>query len=151
MADHLKVHMGTTSSIENMDITKVDKPSFITNMESLLDNKKSNLAMKKVNTKVPRVVLKFFKMYCVRQGEFRKTIFNLMLKQFLEKQKVLPFSLIINIHNQEINFNDVEEANFEFEEVLFRQVQEFKIQNRVTLAEIYTQVIIQFLEANREQ
>lgn len=151
MKDLINIHMGSTPNTVNLNTIKAEKPSFITNIESLLKIDKLEIPMKKVNTKIPKIVLKSFKLYCVRQGKFRKTIFNEMLKQFLEKQKLLPFSIIPEIHMQEIDFSDVEEANFEFEEVLFKLVQEFKIENRLTLAQIYTQVIIQFLEENREQ
>jgi len=132
----------------NFDITTVidqKKPSFIPNMDDLKKTKKPQKIKKKVNTKVPKQVLTAFLMYCVRENQFRKEAFTEMLRQFFHDPQEQSFAKVNTINGKPIDFKELEEANFEFDLELFSEVQAFKVVNRLTYIDIYTQVIVQFL------
>lgn len=140
------MYVGSIPKSADTSVMDQKKPSFIPNMDALKKTKTAKKPMKKVNTKVPKQVLTSFLMYCIQENLFRKEAFSVMLRLFLEKSKKQPFSIVDTINGVPINFKDVEEANFEFDLALFSGVQEFKVVNRLTYIDVYTQVIAQYLE-----
>ncbi|WP_318616780.1 hypothetical protein [Sporosarcina sp. YIM B06819] len=140
------MYVGHTTRSTNTPVLDKQKPSFIPNMDDLRKTKTSKTPKKKVNTKVPKQVLTAFLMYCVQENQFRKEAFSEMLRQFLKRSSRQQFYKIKTLYGEPINFEELEEANFEFDLDQFLEIQELKVVNRLTYIDIYTQVIVHFLD-----
>lgn len=129
---------------QEQNIEEVNKSSFIApDLESLITKGKKKT--KKVNTKVPSRLFTAFLLLCIKEKKNRKELFPLMLKHFIDKHKVVSFARLERIQNKEIDFVDYEEVNLEYDNEFYRYVQQFKINHRFQYFEIYTQVIIHYL------
>lgn len=148
--DEFNIHIDVNGGNENKKHGK-SKPSFISpNMEELMQNKPKKTT-KKVNTKVPKEVLTIFLMYCIAEERFRKDVYSDMMQQFIEDNSDQPITLSDSIQGVPINFMEMEEANFEFDYECFPTVEKLKVMSRFTYIDIYTQVIVQFMNKHTAQ
>jgi hypothetical protein len=115
--------------------------SNVSNLNTLKKKKKTKI----VNTQVPKEVFMAFDIYCSLENKFRNEIFPIMLRYFLEKYKNSKIIKEREINNKRIEFIDIEKVNFEYPIEMEIEVRELRAKNQYKFMDIYTQVIIQYL------
>lgn len=98
-----------------------------------------------VNTKVPLQVFTAFDIYCSLQNQFRKDVFPIMLKHFLEKHKEERIQRYYKLGDGSLKLDDLAKVNFEYPIELEQSVKELKARQHIKYMDMYTQVILHFL------
>lgn len=113
-----------------------------------INNSEHKKITKIVNTKVPQQVFMAFDIYCALQNKFRKDVFSVMLKYFLEKHEENRIRKYNNLANKQLDFADLAKVNFEYPIEMEHSVKELKARQQIKYMDLYTQVIIHYLNDN---
>src|SRR5699024_9933557 len=102
------------------------------------------------NARVPALVVHQFNLYCVKNFESKKAAFNKFTKYFLEKYKSQKLQKQRVLHDEEIDFKHLQTTNFEINKEFILELKLLKVNNKLSLQDIYTQIIIHYLNNNHK-